>query len=105
MADTWTMSDWSIGDADPEAFLAAFRRFADAATARGGAREGMILQDAHDPAHFVVVRRWESGEAVAAWAGEQARHSGELMELVPAGGSATVFLEVAELAPEGAATV
>ena len=32
MADTWTFSEWSIGDADPAAFIDAFRKFADAAT-------------------------------------------------------------------------
>ena len=49
MGDIWTVSDWSIGDVDPATFVSAFRRFADAATARGGAHEGMILQDADDP--------------------------------------------------------
>jgi hypothetical protein len=39
MADVWTVSEWSIGEADPAVFVAAFRRFAEAATALGGARE------------------------------------------------------------------
>jgi heme-degrading monooxygenase HmoA len=99
MADTWTFSEWSIGDGDPTAFVNAFRRFADAATQLGGAQEGMILQDVEDPAHFVVVRRWADSEAVARWASEQGNHAGELMALAPSGARAAVMKTVADLSP------
>jgi heme-degrading monooxygenase HmoA len=102
MADTWTFSEWSIGDAEPAAFVDAFRRFADAATNLGGAHEGMILQDAEDPGHFVVVRRWDGPQAVERWASEQDKHASELRSLVPDGGRAGVMTKVADLsAPRG----
>ena len=99
MGDIWTVSDWSIGDVDPATFVSAFRRFADAATARGGAHEGMILQDADDPTHFVVVRRWESTAAVDDWAKERRQHDAELTSLVREAGSAAVMTKVADLGP------
>ena len=101
MADIWTVSDWSIGDADPATFVGAFQRFADAATARGGAHEGMILQDADDPTHFVVVRRWESAEAVNDWGKERRQHASELTSLVPEARSAAVMTKVADLLGAG----
>jgi heme-degrading monooxygenase HmoA len=104
MADIWTVSDWSIGDADPATFVAAFQRFADAATARGGAHEGMILQDADDPTHFVVVRRWDSTETVSNWRQEQHQHASELTSLVPEARSAAVMTKMADLGPEGTET-
>ena len=104
MADVWTVSDWSIGEADPAAFIAAFSRFADAATALGGAREGMILQDVHDSTHFVVVRRWDSEAVIEVWAQEQHRHDDELTTLVPQGSKAAVLVKVAELGGEGSGT-
>ena len=97
MAETWTFSEWSIGDADLSAFVDAFRKFADAATNLGGAHEGMILQDAEDPGHFVVVRRWGGPDEVARWANEQGDHAGELMSLVPDGGRGAVMTKVADL--------
>jgi quinol monooxygenase YgiN len=97
MADTWTFSEWSIGDAEPAAFIDAFRRFADAATDLGGAHEGMILQDAEDPRHFVVVRRWDGPDAVARWASSQGDQGDELMSLVPEGGRGGVMTKVADL--------
>lgn len=97
MADIWTVSDWSIGDAEPATFVAAFGRFADAATEDGGAYEGMILQDTDEPAHFVVVRRWESKQVVGAWGQEQHQHAGELASLVPQARSAAVMTKVADL--------
>lgn len=97
MAQTWTFSEWSVGDADPAAFVDAFRRFADAATNLGGAREGMILQDAEDPGHFVMVRRWDSPDEVARWAGVRGDHAAELMSLAPDGGRAAVMTKVADL--------
>jgi heme-degrading monooxygenase HmoA len=97
MAEIWTVSDWSIGDVEPATFVGAFRRFADAATARGGAHEGMILQDSDDPTHFVVVRRWENAEAVDDWAKEVRQHNGELTSLVREARSAAVMTNVADL--------
>ncbi len=97
MNDIWTVSDWSIGTADPAAFVAAFCRFADAPTALGGAYEGMITQDVEDPSHFIVVRRWESQEAVDAWDRQKHEHAGELLSLVPGGGTAAVLTKVADL--------
>lgn len=97
MADTWTFSEWSIGDAEPAAFVDAFRRFADAATNLGGAQEGMILQDAEDPSHFVIVRRWDGPEVVERWASEQGEHGGELRSMVPDGGRAGIMSKVADL--------
>lgn len=101
MADIWTVSDWSIGDVEPATFVGAFRRFADAATARGGAHEGMVLQDADDPTHFVVVRRWESTQAVDDWAKERRQHDAELTSLVREARSAAVMTKVADLGPAG----
>jgi heme-degrading monooxygenase HmoA len=97
MADTWTYSEWSIGDADPAAFIDAFRKFADAATDVGGAHEGMILQDVEDPGHFVVVRRWDGPDAVARWAHSQDGHAGELTALAPEGGRGGIMTKVADL--------
>lgn len=104
MAEIWTVSDWSIGDADPATFVAAFQRFADGATARGGAHEGMILQDADDPKHFVVVRRWESPEAVTDWGKEQHQHSDELRSLGLEARSAAVMTKMADLGAAGSET-
>ena len=97
MGDTWTVSEWSIGDAEPAAFVDAFRRFADAATQLGGAREGMILHDAEDPGHFVIVRRWDDPDTVERWASVSGDHGGELISLVPEGGHAKVMTKVADL--------
>lgn len=80
----------------------AFRRFADAATKLGGAHEGMILQDAEDPDHFVVVRRWDDPDEVARWAGVQGDHAVELMSLAPEGGRAAVMTKVADLLAQSA---
>ena len=102
MADIWTVSNWSLGDADLAEFVTAFRKFADVATASGGAAEGMILQETDDPTHVVVVRRWESAEGVAKWRREQGQHAGELLALVPEGGSAAVLTKVADLGIGGA---
>ncbi len=104
MAEIWTVSDWSIGNADPATFVAAFRRFADGATTRGGAYEGMILQDTDDPTHFVVVRRWESIEAVSDWGKAQHQHASELTSLVPEARSAAVMTKMADLGPGGRET-
>ena len=102
MADTWTFSEWSIGDAEPAAFVDAFSRFADAATNLGGAHEGMILQDDEDPGHFLVVRRWDGPQAVERWTSEQDKHASELRSLVPESGRAGVMTKVADLgAPPG----
>lgn len=97
MADTWTFSEWSIGEAQPAAFIDAFRKLADAATALGGAHEGMILQDAEDPGHFVIVRRWDGPDTVARWGGSQGDHADELMSLVPEGGRGGIMTKVADL--------
>ena len=104
MAETWTFSEWSIGDGDPVAFVDAFGRFADAATNLGGAYEGMILQDVEEPGHFVVVRRWDSPTEVARWANEQSDHAGELMSLAPDGGRPAVMTKVADLIAPSAAS-
>lgn len=104
MAEIWTVSDWSIGDADPDAFVAAFRRFADAATTLGGAREGMILQDTEDLAHFVVLRRWDDETVVDRWSHGQRQHADELLSLAPGGGSAAVLTKVADLDPSAMQT-
>lgn len=102
MAQTWTFSEWSVGDADPAAFVDAFRRFAEAATNLGGAREGMILQDSEYPSHFVVLRRWDSPHEVSRWAAAQGDHAAELMSLAPNGGRAAVMTKVADLIAQSA---
>lgn len=104
MAETWTVSDWSIGDADPATFVAAFQRFANGATASGDAYEGMILQDAEDPKHFMVVRRWANPEAVNDWGKEQHQHSGELRSLGLESRSAAIMTKMTDLGAEGAET-
>ena len=97
MADTWTFSEWTIGDADPSAFVDAFRRFAEAASSQGGAHEGMILQDTEDPGHFVVVRRWDGPDDIERWAAVQGEHAGELMALAPGGGRGALMTKAADL--------
>lgn len=62
------------------------------------------MQDAHDSAHFVVVRHWDSEEVVDAWAQEQHRYHDELTALVPQGGKAAVLRKVADLGREGLET-
>jgi hypothetical protein len=83
MAETWTFSEWSIGGADPTAFLNALGRSAHAVTKLGGAHEGTILEGAEDPAHLVVVRHWADAEAVARRADEQGNHAGDLCRRHP----------------------
>ena len=102
MTETWTFSDWSIGQADPAEFVDAFRKFAEEATNLGGAHEGMILQDLENPAHFVVVRRWSDPGEVARWADEQGGHAGELMSLVPEGGQGFIMTKVADFTTSSA---
>jgi heme-degrading monooxygenase HmoA len=63
VSDTYTCSVWTVPDGRHDEFIAAFKRFASAAD-EIGAREGFILQDEDDPARFIIVRRWESAEAV-----------------------------------------
>lgn len=53
MDETYTVSLWTARDGQGEAFVDAFRTYAAAATDAGGAHEGMILQDAADPAYTV----------------------------------------------------
>ena len=65
----------------------------------------MILQDAEDPGHFVVVRRWDGPDAVARWASSQDDHADELMSLVPDGGRGGIMTKVADfIAPSGGAS-
>jgi hypothetical protein len=102
VADIWTVSNWSLGDADPALFVPAFRKFADAATAVGGCSRG------DDPAGDGRPRACrgraslgESAEAVANWTQVQRQHADELLALVPEGGSAAVLTKVADLGPGG----
>jgi heme-degrading monooxygenase HmoA len=102
MAETWTFSEWFIGDSDPTAFISAFDRFAQGATDFGGAAEGMTLQDADDPSHFVVVRRWDGPDAVERWATAQSDFADELGRLVPEGGRGSRMTKVADLGSSAA---
>jgi hypothetical protein len=104
VAEIWTVSEWLIGDLDPATFVAAFQRFANGATASGRAHEGMILQNAEDPQHFVVVRRWASQEAVDDWGKEQHQHSGELRSLGVESRSAGIMTKLADLGAGGTDT-
>ena len=63
MSDIYTCSLWTIPDGRQDGFVAAFEQFAAAADELG-AREVFNLEDEDDPARFIVVRRWESAEAV-----------------------------------------
>lgn len=100
MSQTYTVSIWTVRMGQEAAFIEAFRSFAGAATELGGAREGMILQDRSEPQRFVVVRRWDSAEAVDRWR-EAMVDAGALEDLrnsaMPDSGDAFVLSRVAEL--------
>ena len=64
---TYTCSTWTVPVEHQEAFLRAFQQFAHGATELGGANEGFVSHDNDDPTRFIVVRRWDSPEAVSRW--------------------------------------
>ena len=99
MSDTYTCSVWTVPDGRHDEFIAAFKRFAGAAD-EIGAREGFILQDEDDPARFIVVRRWESADAVERWQHDHRRRheAGQaLRQLVPEAEQAYLTTRVADL--------
>lgn len=99
MIDTYTCSVWTVPDGRHDDFVAAFKRFAAAAD-EIGAREGFILQDEDDPTRFIVVRRWESAEAVQRWQQDDRRRheAGEALgQLVREAEQAYLSKKVADL--------
>ena len=99
MSDLYTCSVWTIPDGRHDEFVAAFKQFAAAADELG-AREGFILQDEDDPARFIVVRRWESAEAVKRWQQDEQRRDqagADLRQLAPQAQQAYLTKRVAEL--------
>ena len=71
MAEHYTVTTWRVKEGQEDAFVRAFRAFTEAATAHGGAREGMILQDTDEPNRFVVVRRWDGRSDIERWGTER----------------------------------
>lgn len=102
MSDTYTCSVWIVPEGRHDEFVAAFKDFAAAAT-QGGAGKGFILQDDDDPSRLIVVRRWESAEAVERWQDNSRRlKAGEaLRKIVPEAQAAYLASRIADL---GAAT-
>ena len=99
LSDIYTCSVWTIPDGRQDQFVAAFEQFAAAADELG-AREGLILQDEDDPARFIVVRRWESAEAVERWQQDEQRRlqaGAGLRQLAPHAQQAYLTRRVAEL--------
>jgi heme-degrading monooxygenase HmoA len=99
LSDTYTCSVWTVPEGRDDEFVSAFQRFAAAAD-EIGAREGFILQDEDDPARFIVVRRWESAEAVQRWQQDDRRRhaAGEaLVQVVPEAQQAYLTRKVADL--------
>jgi heme-degrading monooxygenase HmoA len=99
LSDTYTCSVWTVPDGRDDEFVTAFKRFAAAAD-EIGAREGFILQDEDDPARFIVVRRWESAEAVQRWQQDDQRRDepgAALRQLAPQAQQAYLTRRVAEL--------
>jgi heme-degrading monooxygenase HmoA len=99
LSDTYTCSLWTVPSGRHGEFVAAFKLFAAAADELG-AREGFILQDDDDASHFIVIRRWESAEAVERWQqDERRRHEAgaALAQLVPEAQQAYLSRKVADL--------
>jgi heme-degrading monooxygenase HmoA len=99
LSDTYTCSVWTVPEGRHDEFVAAFQRFAAAAD-EIGAREGFILQDEDEPARFIVVRRWESAEAVQRWQQDDQRRDepgAALRRLAPQAQQAYLTRRVAEL--------
>lgn len=95
---TYTCSIWSVPAERAEAFLGAFQEFAAGATELGGANEGFVLRDNDDPTRFIVIRRWDSPEAVTRW-GERARsddHSLPLRDIVEGASEAYLTTKIAD---------
>ena len=67
MAEQYTVSSWRVKRGQEDAFLRAFRTMTEAATALGGAREGMVLQSTDEPNRFFVVRRWDDLSVIERW--------------------------------------
>ena len=99
MSETYTCSLWTVPSGREDEFVPAFRAFAAAADELG-AREGFIVQDQDDASRFIVVRRWESIEAVERWqrADRRRREAGEaLAQLAPEAQQAYLCTKVADL--------
>jgi heme-degrading monooxygenase HmoA len=99
MDETYTCSIWLVPEGQHEAFVDAFKAFARGADELGGTAEGMILRDLEDPARFVVIRRWESADAVLRWGEKSQEHpaGSALREIVPEASDAYLMAKVASL--------
>jgi heme-degrading monooxygenase HmoA len=99
VSETYTCSLWTVPAGRQDDFVPAFQAFAAAADELG-AGEGFILQDQEDASRFIVVRRWESVEAIERWqqAERRRREAGKaLAQLVPEAQQAHVCTKVAYL--------
>jgi heme-degrading monooxygenase HmoA len=67
MEEPYLVSTVSTREGKEEAFLTLMHHVTDAASALGGAGEGFILRDSETPNRFMVVRRWQSEEAMQHW--------------------------------------
>ena len=97
---TYTCSVWTVPAEQQEAFLSAFQQFAEGATELGGANEGFILRDNDDPTRFIVIRRWDSPEAVARWSEDaeaRAVYGSALQGIVEGASEAYLTTKVADL--------
>ena len=99
MSETYTCSLWTVPTDRQDDFVPAFQAFAAAADELG-AREGFILQDQDDASRFIVVRCWESVEAVERWqqADRRRREAGQaLAQLTPEAQQAYLCTKVSDL--------
>ena len=68
MGQPYTMGTWVTQPEKEDAFVAAWREFADWTSREvGGATSALLLRDVAEPRRFVSIGPWESLEAVEAW--------------------------------------
>src|SRR3712207_5903947 len=67
--EPYLISTVSTHKGKEEDFLRLMLRVTEAATRLGGAGDGFILRDREDPGLFIVVRRWQSEDALQRWLG------------------------------------
>jgi heme-degrading monooxygenase HmoA len=97
--ETYTCSIWDIDEDKQDLFIDTFQAFARAADESGGTADGMILRDVEDPHRFIVIRRWDSADAVLRWGvASQTHPAGEaLRNLVPEATDAFMTTKVASI--------
>jgi heme-degrading monooxygenase HmoA len=69
VGEVYTTGSWRPNAGEEEAFVAAWREFAEWASAMPGAGTVRLSRDLRDPGRFVSFARWESIGAVRDWKG------------------------------------